>query len=264
MVVVTVLQSELSGYDARTAFALKARILYDTGDVTGEDFCDLERLNFNPTYPLLMPLVEAEMYWFQGAYQPPGLRLLFVGFVLAVASIYAAEIRRFASAGVAAWSAVLLLLTPMLIENFEGAGLSGSADLPLCAFVFAGTLELFRCCREPALRAPPGAGLLFGCCRDDRVKDCCVGGGGHDGLRPLTVGTRQPSSWPKMVGNVSCDSGQRVFCDGVDGGSIVRRCRSARLGASQHAEVAVLSVDCGGADRPTVARPTCRPALASR
>ncbi len=156
------LRTELTGYDARSTFALKARILYDTGDVAGEDFRDVQRVNFNPLYPLLLPLIEAETYWCQGSYEHPGLRLLFVGFVLAIVSVHAAEIRRFAPANIAAFQALLLLLTPMMIDCGEGAGLSGSADLPLAAFVFAGTLDLFRFCRQPTWRRALSAGLLFG------------------------------------------------------------------------------------------------------
>jgi hypothetical protein len=40
--------------------------------------------------------------------------------------------------------------------------LSGSADVALCAFVFAGTLELFRFCRRPGWRGGLAAGLLLG------------------------------------------------------------------------------------------------------
>jgi hypothetical protein len=155
------LRTELTGYDARSVFALKARILYDTGDVAGEDFRDVQRVNFNPSYPLLLPLIEAETYWCQGSYEHPGLRLLFVGFVLAIVSVHAAEIRRFAPANMAAFQALLLLLTPMMIDCGEGAGLSGSADLPLAAFVFAGTLDLFRYCRQPTWRRALSTGLLF-------------------------------------------------------------------------------------------------------
>jgi hypothetical protein len=155
-------QTELTGYDARSAFALKARILYDTGDLTGEDFRDINRVNFNPTYPLLVPLIEAESYWCQASYQHPGLRLLFVGFLLSTVSVLAAELRRFAPANAAACLAFLLLLTPMMIDWGEGAGLSGSADLPLAAFVFAGTLDLFHFCQQPTWRRAISAGLLFG------------------------------------------------------------------------------------------------------
>jgi hypothetical protein len=155
-------RTELSGVDARSAFALKARILYETGDLTGEDFRDVHRLNFNPGYPLLLPLAEVEMYWFQGGYQNSKQGIVFLCFILAIVSVYAAEIRRFASARVAAYLALFLLMTPMLIECFEGAGLSGSADLLLSGFVLAGTLELYRWCQQPTWQRATVAGLFLG------------------------------------------------------------------------------------------------------
>jgi hypothetical protein len=157
-----VFRTELSGVDARSAFALKARILYETGDLTGEDFRDVQRLNFNPGYPLLLPLAEAELYWFQGGYQNSKQGLVFLCFILAIASIYAAEIRRFTSARVAAYLALFLLMTPMMIECFEGAALSGSADLLLSGFVLAGALELFRWCQQPTWQRATVAGLFLG------------------------------------------------------------------------------------------------------
>jgi hypothetical protein len=157
-----VFRTELSGADARSAFALKARILYDTGDLTGEDFCDVHRLNFNAGYPLLLPLAEAEMYWFQGGYQKSEQGVVFLCFILAIVSVYAAEIRRFTSARAAAYLALFLLMTPMMIECFEGAGLSGSADLLLSGFVLAGTVELFRWCQQPTWQRATVAGLFLG------------------------------------------------------------------------------------------------------
>ncbi len=154
--------TELTGYDARTIYALKARILYDSGTIRGEDFQDLERLHFNPAYPLLLPLVEAEIYWAQGTYSALGLKLLFLCFPLAIASIYASEMRRFASRGVAATLALMLLITPVCLECFEGAALSGSSDLPLAALLLAAVLEISRWIRLKAdWRSAVAAAILL-------------------------------------------------------------------------------------------------------
>jgi hypothetical protein len=45
---------------------------------------------------------------------------------------------------------------------FEGAGLSGSADLPFAAFLLGGVLELSRWLGRPSGRAAASAGLLLG------------------------------------------------------------------------------------------------------
>ena len=246
------LQTELTGYDARSTFALKARILYDTGDVAGEDFRDVQRMNFNPLYPLLLPLIEAETYWCQGSYEHPGLRLLFVGFVLAIVSVHAAEIRRFAPANIAAFQALLLLLTPMMIDCGEGAGLSGSADLPLAAFVFAGTLDLFRFCRQPTWQRALSAGLLFGAALMTKQRRAALGRGRCD---HGTGAARRPQVWAHPAGDAPRDSRRR---------RLVRRFRFARPGPSQHASLAVLSVVCRSLDRCPLALATCRSAAGRR
>jgi hypothetical protein len=154
--------NELSGYDARTIYALKARMLYHTGTVRSEDFLDIDRVNFNPGYPLLLPLIEANLDWTRGMDAGPGTKLLFLGFALALVSIFAGQLRRFEAPGFAALSALLLLMTPMVACCFEGAGLSGSADLPFAAFLLGGVLELSRWLGRPSGPAAASAGLLFG------------------------------------------------------------------------------------------------------
>jgi hypothetical protein len=154
--------NELSGYDARTIYALKGRMLYRTGTVHSEDFLDIDRVNFNPGYPLLLPLVEANLDWTRATDDGHGTKLLFLGFALALVSVYAGQVRRFEGPGFAAVSALLLLMTPMVASCFEGAGLSGSADLPFAAFLLGGILALSRWLERPSGRAAASAGLLLG------------------------------------------------------------------------------------------------------
>jgi hypothetical protein len=160
--VVHAASTELSGYDARTIYGLKSRILYRTGTVRSEDFLDIDRLNFNPGYPLLLPLLETQMHWARGTDEGPGMKFLFLGFGLALVSIYARHVRRFEGPGFTATTAALLLMTPIIVCCFEGAGLSGSADLPLAALLFGGVLELSRWLQRPTWRAAASAGLLLG------------------------------------------------------------------------------------------------------
>lgn len=151
----------LTGYDARSIYALKARIFFDTGTIRGEDFQDIDRVHFNPAYPLLLPLVESEIYWAQGSYSAPGLALLFICFPLAIASISAGEMRHFTSRGVAATLALMLLMTPVCVESFEGASLSGSSDLPLAALLLAAVLEISRWARSPNSDWRPAVGAAI-------------------------------------------------------------------------------------------------------
>ncbi len=155
-------RSILTGYDARSIYALKARVIYDVGSVRGEDFCDPSRVNFNPGYPLLLPLLEAQIYWPVGSYEDQGLKFLFLAFALGLAAVCAAEVRRFENARFAALTALGMLLTPMMICCFEGAGLSGSADVPLAAFLLCGVMELSRAIERANWRTAIGAALFFG------------------------------------------------------------------------------------------------------
>ena len=149
-------------FDSRATFGLKARVLYDTGDLTGEDFHDPDRLHFHSNYPLLLPLVEATLYAAQGSQQDVGLQLLFAGFVFACGSILVEEIGRFESPQfAAAWGAIFLLL-PLSMALLEGGGLSGSADFPLAAFVLAAVIAAGRCIAQPTIRGAILAGSMLG------------------------------------------------------------------------------------------------------
>ncbi len=140
-------------YDVRSIFGLKARILYDTGALDGEDFRNPDRLNFNANYPLLIPLVEATLLGAQGSQQNVGLQMLFVGFVLATASLLVEAIRGFESPAVAAlWGAGFLLL-PLTLAPTEGGGLSGSADYAMAAFTTAAALAAAHWLRAPTFRS---------------------------------------------------------------------------------------------------------------
>lgn len=149
-------------FDARSIYSLKARILYDTGDLTGEDFRDPDRLNFNANYALLLPLVEATLYTAQGSQQDLGTPLLFIGIVFAVASILVAEIRRFEPRGRAAvWGAGFLLL-PITLMPSEGGGMSGSADFTMAAFSTAAAIAMGHWLAAPRIRSSLLAGFMLG------------------------------------------------------------------------------------------------------
>jgi hypothetical protein len=151
-----------STFDARSIYSLKARILYDKGDLTGEDFRNPDRLNFNANYALLVPLVEATLFTAQGSQQDLGPQLAFVGIALALASILVAEIRRFEPRGRAAmWGACFLLL-PVTLMPAEGGGMSGSADFTMAAFATAAAIATGHWLAAPRIRGSVLAGLMLG------------------------------------------------------------------------------------------------------
>ena len=149
-------------FDARSIFGLKARILDDGGNLAGEDFRDPDRLNFNANYPLFVPVVEATLSHTRGSQDAIGLQLLFAGFVLATASILAAEVRRFDSPQSAALWASAFVLLPMTLSPTEGGGMSGSVDYAVAAFATAAVIATGRWIAEPNWRTALLAGVSAG------------------------------------------------------------------------------------------------------
>ena len=151
-----------NSYDGRAAFGLKARVLYDAGTIRNEDFEDVNRLHFNAHYPLLLPLLQAEIYWAQGSTDDSCMRAIFAMFVLALLSVVSGELRRqVGPKGAAGWT-FLPLLTPMVITTFEGGGLSASADIPFACFVTAAVIEVAAWLRRRDPRRAATAGLMLG------------------------------------------------------------------------------------------------------
>jgi hypothetical protein len=148
----SVATTEPTSFDARATFALKAKLLYDIGTIRGEDFQDDDRMHFNAHYPLLIPLHEATIFRLQGSMKDGHIRILFFGFVLALGSIVARELRRSQTRRFAALAAAALICTPLILNTGEGGGLTSSVDLPLACFVTSGALACMSWLRtkEPA------------------------------------------------------------------------------------------------------------------
>jgi hypothetical protein len=149
-------------FDARSIFALKARMFDDGRSLADDDFHDPDQLNFNANYPLLAPVVEATLFRARGSQDPVGLQLLFAGFVLASASILAAEIRRFDTPTAAAVWATGLVLLPLTLSPIEGGGLSGSVDYALAAFGIGAVVATGRWLSCPTVRGGILAGIFWG------------------------------------------------------------------------------------------------------
>ncbi len=149
-------------YDGRAAFALKARVMYDTGTIHNEDFDDVNRLHFNSHYPLLISLLEAEMFWAEGAMDDTSIRLLFAMFVVSLLTVVTGELRRHVGRlGAALWG-MFLVCTPYVISCYEGGGLSSSVDIPFACFATAGIVELGHWLRKENWCRGLTAGLLLG------------------------------------------------------------------------------------------------------
>lgn len=150
-VVIGILASlvRLWGYDAQAIYGLKAKILADGGSIRGPDFRDPYRVHFGSNYPLVLPLLEAQVFYWRNsleglgvpAWNDLGMAIIFWGFVTTLVLQMINQVGRFApqwTTGVG----LLFALTPMLWRWAEGAGFSGSADVVLAAFVFGGVCHL--------------------------------------------------------------------------------------------------------------------------
>jgi hypothetical protein len=154
--------TEPTSFDGRATFALKAKLLYDVGTIRGEDFQDVERIHFNAHYPLLIPLQEATIFRLQGSMNDRHIRILFFGFLLAVGSIVARELRRSQSRRFAALAAAALICTPLILNTGEGGGLTSSVDLPLACFVTAGAIACMNWLRTKEASQAVLAALMLG------------------------------------------------------------------------------------------------------
>jgi hypothetical protein len=156
------LMSQPQGYDGRATFLMKARVLYDTGTIRNEDFEDVNRVHYNAHYPLLVSLVEAEMFWVRGSIADQSFGLIFFFFIVAVASIVTRELQRLVGRPAAALWGVALLWTPLILSLDEGGGLSSSVDLAFACFTTAAVIELSNWLRTKDFRRGLLAGLMLG------------------------------------------------------------------------------------------------------
>jgi len=138
-------QLPLLGYDARAIYGLKGKILANGASVWGADFRDPYRLHFGSNYPLLIPIVES--FFFQirflfdsrNPWSDSGLPLLFWAFVVAGTALVAEGSQRFAN-GWGFFAGFIWALTPIVWRWTEGAGLSGSVDIPFAVFTAAAVI----------------------------------------------------------------------------------------------------------------------------
>ncbi|GAB4130077.1 hypothetical protein [Thermopirellula anaerolimosa] len=150
----------LLGYDARAIYGLKAKVLAEQGMLTDVDFRDVHRLHFMPGYPLLVPILEAQVFRLSGNASDQGLPLLFWAFLTANVILWASYVARFDRTA-AAWLTLFFALTPWLWKFSEGAGLSGSADVVLTAYLLAAAVCAARSTTEKGYRYALVCGLAI-------------------------------------------------------------------------------------------------------
>ncbi len=160
-------QLPLTGYDARAIYGLKAKIVADGANLWGPDFRDPYRLHFGSNYPLLIPILESFLFRFRmilsggDPWGDVGLPLIFYGFIVAGTLLVTKVTERLAP-GWGIFSGVIWAITPMVWRWTEGAGLSGSADLPFAVFLAAGVFHLVEGWSSQDRFSLLLAGIFFG------------------------------------------------------------------------------------------------------
>lgn len=152
----------LTTFDCRAIYALKAKVLAAEGTLAGEMFTDPELVHYHANYPLLLPLLEAQMILLRGGSSSDGAVLLTAFFVVAAASVLVRELRLRGEVLLPSVWGLVFLTTPLVAGTVDGGGLSGYADLPFAALVLAGTVALARWLDHGALRSPIDAALFLG------------------------------------------------------------------------------------------------------
>jgi len=132
--------SPLTDWDAWVNWASKANALYLDQTLSPNLYHHPARLPTNMDYPLLLPLVEAWFYTWQGRLYEPAVNLISFLFYLALLLLFYHAARRFA-APTPALGFTLLLATIPRLERPAAAGL---ADIPLAALVLLSFLLLFE------------------------------------------------------------------------------------------------------------------------
>lgn len=160
-------QLPLTGYDARAIYGLKAKMLADGTSLWGPDFRDPYRLHFANNYPLLIPILESFLFHLRmmldggNPWSDVGLPLIFWGFIVA-GTIFVIKTTERLAPGWGILGGVVWAMTPMVWRWTEGAGLSGSADLPFAVFLAAGVFHLIEGWSAQDRPSLILAGILFG------------------------------------------------------------------------------------------------------
>ncbi|GIX01312.1 MAG: hypothetical protein KatS3mg112_0249 [Thermogutta sp.] len=151
------------GYDAQAIYGLKAKILADGLSIYGPDFMDPYRVHYWNNYPLLVPLLEAQAFFWrnqwavltgQELWNDLGMPVILWGFIVALVLQVAATTERHWP-GCGPWMGLVFAITPMLWRWTEGAGLSGSVDIVFASLVLSAVIQLSQLAEAAQLQWGP-------------------------------------------------------------------------------------------------------------
>lgn len=137
-------------WDERAIFAIKSRVLFEAGTIDAPELRHPDFVQYHPSYPLLIPLLERHVYALCGEAQDRWAKvwfpLMYAGLVLSFAGVLS---RRYSPDE--GWlMATLLATVPVLMPDDYGY-LSAQGDAPMACFHGGAVLLLWDC-----FHAPPG------------------------------------------------------------------------------------------------------------
>ncbi len=137
-------------WDERAIFAIKARVLFEAGTIDAPELRHPDFVQYHPSYPLLIPLLERHVYALCGEVQDRWAKvwfpLMYAGLVLSFAGV----LSRRHSPDEGWLMATLLATVPVLLPDDYGF-LSAQGDAPMACFHGVAVLLLWDC-----FQAPPG------------------------------------------------------------------------------------------------------------
>jgi hypothetical protein len=166
LVTADALSQPILAFDARAIWGMKAKILFHTGGIYGEDFEDPSRLHAHQQYPLLLPMAENLVYRALGRIDDCYGKSLFPPFLLSLVLLVYSALRRSFHRSYSLAGAAFLACLPVFVIFANGGVASGYADFPLACFVTSLVLALVfwmetACIRYLCLSAFFGTFTLF-------------------------------------------------------------------------------------------------------
>jgi hypothetical protein len=130
----------MEAYDAVSNWGLKAKAIFQAGNIPEGFLRDPNYAVFHPDYPLLVPLLESYIYRFAGDLREASAKMIFPMFLAACVLVLFAALRR---AGQTRRSCLLFSFLLVSIPYFSEQATNGYADVVVSFYFGAGSLCLY-------------------------------------------------------------------------------------------------------------------------